>query len=37
MAQSAYSNAYNQLSAEWTDFANGILSNATIQLGSLAE
>ena len=37
VAASAYQEAYNQVSAELSAYTDGLLSNATIQLGSLAE
>lgn len=36
VAANKYSSAYTQVSQEWTTFTNSLLSNATIQIGSLA-
>ena len=36
VAYGAYSDAYTELSNEWVAYTRGLLSNATIQLGSLA-
>lgn len=36
VAQSKYSTASSQMSSEWTAYCNGLLSNASIQIGSLA-
>lgn len=37
VAESAYESAASQRSQEWYDYASSVLSQATIQLGSLAE
>ena len=36
VAYSNYSSAYSDYSSQWTTYVNSLLSNATIQLGSLA-
>lgn len=35
VAESAYESAASTVSSEWTDFARGVLANATVQIGSL--
>ena len=36
VAYSNYSTAYSDYSSQWTTYVNSLLSNASIQLGSLA-